>query len=154
MDVVSHIYPTNPNPITYMSPIPIIQRALFAALFAFTISAHGQSIDVSFIDDPDTTLMSSTDILSLERKVTLSLPAVSSGSDTLIIELGSEEGVYDLFERSFPLNQTGAFADGCSLVFASGATVGLGSFTGLSTFYVRAYLTSSGVGSAVMIDSE
>lgn len=119
-----------------------------------TTCSVAQSLTVSYVGEPDTLGLSTVELSVLPKAVVIDMPSLSAGSDTLVVQLGSSSGEYDLFERNFPLSQTGTFADGCSLVFASGATVGLGSFTGLSTFYVRAYLTSSGVGSAVMFDNE
>ncbi|MBI1289028.1 MAG: hypothetical protein GC178_15780 [Flavobacteriales bacterium] len=132
-------------------------KSFLTLLFIYTLwhgAASAQSFTVFLVGSPDTTGLSSAELNSLERSVSLTLPSVSSGSDTLIVQIGPSSGNYDLLTRRFPLNQTGTFSDGCSLNFSSGAQVGLGSFTGLSTFYVRTYLASSGVGSAITVDNE
>jgi hypothetical protein len=116
---------------------------------------NAQSLSVTLVGSPDTSGISGSEWLNLERELTLSLPSVSSGGDTLVVELGPEAGSYDLLTRKFPLGQTGTFVDGCSLNFTAGvAEVGLGSYTGLATFYVRSYLASAGVGTAISVDNE
>jgi len=122
------------------------------------LPCHGifaQSLTVTLPAGVDTTGMDAQQLLTLERSVTLSGMGFGSvpSSDTLVVELGSTEGQYDLFVRRFPLAQTGTFADGCSLTGSGGGlSVGLGSFTGLSTFHVRAYLASVGTAGAVLIN--
>ncbi|MBI1289205.1 MAG: hypothetical protein GC178_16685 [Flavobacteriales bacterium] len=123
-------------------------------LLLFSLISHGQSLTITLAGSPDTVGLSSAELNSLEKSISLAFPSVSSGSDTLVVELGPSSGSYDLLTRRFPLNQTGTFSDGCSLEFSGGANVGLGSFTGLSTFYVRTYLTSSGVGNATLLDNQ
>ena len=109
---------------------------------------------MELVGDVDTAGLSSSELMSLERSVTLSLPSGGSSGDTLIVELGPEQGSYDLLTRRFPLSQTGTFADGCSLeLTGGGATVGLGSYTGLTTFYVRSYLASAGIGTAITVNN-
>jgi hypothetical protein len=122
-------------------------------LLSVSLLCQGQTLTVSYVGEPDTAGLSSTELGVLEKSVSLNLPSISSGDDTLVVQLGPSIGMYDLFERRFPLGQTGVFNDGCSLDFSSGANVGLGSFTGISTFHVRAYLSSSGVGSAITVDN-
>jgi len=114
---------------------------------------HAQSLTVSLPSGIDTTELSSEEILALEHSVTAWLTLSGSASDTLVVEMGATAGSYDLFRREFPLSQTGTFDDGCSLDNNSGLTVGLGKFTGLSEFHVRAYLKSAGVGSATMLSN-
>ena len=122
-------------------------------IFLFSARAEAQSLTVTLPSGVDTTGLSASEILSLEHAVSASLTLSGSGSDTLVVELGPEAGSYDLFRREFPLSQTGTFADGCSLDNSSGLIVGLGKFTGLSEFHVRAYLKSAGVGSAITINN-
>lgn len=125
------------------------------ACWFFGQNAYSQSLNVSLQGTPDTTGMSSTEVASLERSVQLTLSSSGSSSDTLVVELGPSSGNYDLLTRKFPLSQTGIFADGCSLnASGGGLEVGLGNYTGLSTFYVRAYLSSAGIGSAITIDND
>ena len=116
--------------------------------------AFSQSLSVSLSGSPDTTGLSANEIQGLERNLELSLTTAGSASDTLIVELGPSAGSYDLLTRKFALDETGTFSDGCSLNSSGGnLTIGLGSYTGLSTFYVRAYLASAGVGSAITINN-
>lgn len=121
-------------------------------LFPLT-SIFAQSLTVSLPSGVDTTELSTGEILALEHSVTASLTLSGSGSDTLVVELGPTAGSYDLFKREFPLGQTGTFDDGCSLDNSSGLTIGLGKFTGLSEFHVRAYLKSAGVGSGIILSN-
>lgn len=125
--------------------------SLFLTVFLCSSSVLlAQSLTVSLTGNPDTTGLSLSEIQGLERDLQLSLTTAGSASDTLVVELGPSPGSYDLLTRRFPLNQTGTFDDGCSLTSSGGnLTIGLGSYTGLSTFYVRAYLSSAGVGTAV-----
>jgi hypothetical protein len=119
----------------------------------FCTFVHAQSLTVTLPSGVDTTGLSVNEILSLEHEVVASLTTSGSGSDTLVVELGPEAGSYDLFRREFALSETGTFADGCSLDNSSGLTIGLGKFTGLSEFHVRAYLKSTGVGSATILSN-
>lgn len=124
-------------------------------MYLIPTRATAQSLTVSLPAGVDTTGMDGQQLLTLERSVTLSGVGFGSApsSDTLVVELGSTEGQYDLFVRRFPLGETGTFADGCSLSGSGGGlTVGLGSFTGLSTFHVRAYLASVGTAGAVLVN--
>lgn len=115
----------------------------------------GQSLTVELVGSSDTTGFSVSEYLSMERSVVLSLPLMGSATDTLIVELGPTSDSYDLFVRRFPLGQTGTFDDGCSLTLSGeGVNIGLGNFTGLSTFYVRACLASTGLNSVVYVSSE
>lgn len=131
-------------------------RFLFVIIFSFsTFELFAQSLSVSLASGTDTTGLSTIEQLALERSVTLNLSGLGSGGDTLVVELGSESGSYDLFTRRFPLTQTGTFDDGCSLNSSGGLTaVGLGNYTGLDSFFVRSYLSSAGVGSASIVSNE
>lgn len=134
-------------------PFPSILAAFAAIFVCSTVSA--QSLSVSLVGSPDTTGMSASEQLALDKSVTLTLSSTGSSGDTLVVELGPSLGNYDLLTRKFPLSQTGTFADGCSLnPSGGGLEVGLGNYTGLSTFYVRAYLSSSGIGSAITVDND
>ena len=116
-----------------------------------TAQSGGATLSVALAQNADTTGMDAAEVQQLERTVKLALSFTGASSDTLVVELGMEVGSYDLLTRRFPLNTTGQFDDGCSLTLTgSGMTVGLGNYTGLSDFYVRAYLSGAGVGSAVM----
>lgn len=129
--------------------------SLFLTVCLFSSSKlFAQSLNISLVGSPDTSGLSASEIQGLERNLELSLTAAGSASDTLVVELGPSAGSFDLLTRRFPLNQTGTFADGCTLSSSGGnLTIGLGSYTGLSTFYVRAYLASAGVGSAVTVNN-
>lgn len=121
----------------------------------FSTPGFSQSLTVTLVGSPDTTGLSAPEQLSLERSVTLNLSGLGSGGDTLVVELGTESASFDLFTRKFALNQTGTFEDGCSLTSSGGSTVvGLGSYTGLDSFFVRSYLSSAGVGSASIVSND
>ena len=133
---------------------PYLHLLLSLLSLFLSTSAFSQSLNVSLAGSPDTTGLSASEIQGLERNLELSLTTAGSASDTLIVELGPSAGSYDLLTRRFPLNQTGTFPDGCSLSSSGGnLTIGLGSYTGLFTFYIRAYLASAGVGSAVTVNN-
>lgn len=125
-------------------------------LFFYSLTTlTAQSLSVTLVGNPDTTGLSTSEQLSLERSVTLNLSGLGSGGDTLVVELGTESGSFDLFSRKFPLNQTGTFEDGCSLNSSGGGTaVGLGRYTGLDTFSVRSYLSSAGVENASIVSND
>ena len=141
--------------LTTINCIPIMKHSLLLVVICtfFSSPLFSQSLTIILPSGVDTTGLSASEILSLEHAVSASLTLSGSGSDTLVVELGPEAGSYDLFRREFPLSQTGTFADGCSLDNSSGLTVGLGKFTGLSEFHVRAYLKSAGVGTAVTLSN-
>lgn len=124
------------------------------AVLLFSTQVFSQSLTVTLVGGADTTGMTTTEQLALERSVELQLPFGSGGSDTLVVELGPSVGSYDLMQRRFSLGETGTFDDGCSLeTGGSGLVVGLGSFTGIESFYVRAYLASAGEGSAITLSN-
>lgn len=133
-----------------------LHGVLFGCILSLSsFNLFGQSLTVTLVGDPDITGLSSEELLSFERSVTLNLANLGSGGDTLVVELGAESDSFDLFSRRFALNQTGTFEDGCSLTSSGGATViGLGSYTGLDTFFVRSYLSSAGVGSASIVSND
>lgn len=97
--------------------------------------------------------MSASELLTVEEELELTLASMGSSGDTLVVELGPSAGSYDLFRREFALSQTGTFDDGCSLDNTNGLIVGLGKFTGIETYYVRAYLKSAGVSTAVVVSN-
>ena len=117
------------------------------------IFAHAQSLEITLVGNPDTTGLSVSEQLALERRAELQLTPLGGGSDTLVVEMGTEVGSYDLFVREFSLAEVGIFEDGSSLFYENGLTVGLGRFTGLSSFFVRTYLKSAGVGSAIFLNN-
>lgn len=124
-------------------------------LCASCTATIAQTLSVTYPAEADTTGMDGIMLLSLEKQLVLTLNSSGASSDTLVIEVGPEAGSYDLLQRKFPLSQTGTFDDGCFLESSTGdLTVGLGTYTGLATFHVRAYLASTGESSAVIVSSE
>ncbi|MCF8460514.1 MAG: hypothetical protein K9G46_07305 [Flavobacteriales bacterium] len=130
-----------------------IPRWLLVVAFTFIFSGqlNAQTLTVTLVGAPDTTGFSVLEQLALEREVMLELSSMGGGSDTLVVEMGTEAGNNTMFLREFALGTTGSFEDGCSLSNTAGLTVGLGRFTGISDFYVRAYLKAAGVGSAISL---
>ena len=109
-----------------------------------------QTLTATYFAEIDTTGLDATTLQSFEKQVVLDVAISGSTGDTLVVELGPSAGNYDLLTRKFPLSETGTFDDGCSLGSnGSGLTIGLGTYTGVSSLYARAYLASSGEGSAV-----
>lgn len=145
----------NLSTLLYMLSVPLLRSSIPLLLLMAPLFVAAQSLTISLPAGVDTTGMDAQQLLTLERTVTLTGMGFGSApsSDTLVVELGSTEGQYDMFVRRFPLGETGTFADGCSLSGSGGGlTVGLGSFTGLSTFHLRAYLASVGTAGAVLIN--
>lgn len=130
-----------------------IPLSLFVAAITIVFSGqlNAQTLTVTLVGAPDTTGFSVLEQLALEREVMLQLSSMGGGSDTLVVEMGTEAGNNTMFLREFALGTTGSFEDGCSLSNAGGLTVGLGRFTGISDFYVRAYLKPACVGSAISL---
>jgi hypothetical protein len=128
---------------------------MLVALSVINSPSFGQSLTATYPTDIDTAGLDSGTLLSLEKQVVLNLSSSGGSSDTLIVELGPEAGSYDLLQRKFPLSQTGTFDDGCSLESSTGGlTIGLGTYTGLSSFHVKAYLASAGESTAVTASSQ
>lgn len=131
-----------------------MKRKLFLPLcfLATTTTAFCQGLTIGMPQHVDTTGMSPTEWRSVEKTVSFTLPNTGSSSDTLVVEMGDQPGVFELFERLFPLSETGVFNDGASLeVSSNGLAVGLGAFTGVENFHVRAYLRSTGIGGAAVL---
>ena len=142
------------NSLTFHFPVLLV-FVLCIGLGQVLAQSSSATLTISYPADVHTTGMTPEELLNVEHRVGVILPLVAGSSDTLIVELGLEEGVYDLLRRAFPGSQTGVFDDGCALTVTGGLSkLNLGSYTGLDTFHIRAYLSSQGESSAILVSSD